>query len=410
MYKNQFARWGFFKYSVKRRPPPKSSSASSSSPPIQEEFDDDAMMLMRRDSDNLLSPTILHQSKGSRAVQSGLTAVRRFLKGHIDRDAANLQHEEVAGFVDPCYRYFKVAMDLFDLRENVEGGRVLRLAFLQIERKMSTPTMKTFSDLCFLIPHILLESGRKEILGAYLQYLGRLATLKYGKHPVSEIAASFGELLSRPQDVMGYIKLLSKVHSDTISDMPGVLDRTRIWASNQHLACENSQDPPPWSLSRTARPADEHHMIRLEAQSVFWAQTLIMMDPECDALAQQWLGKRFEPGFAEKTEGLLEKVKQRVAAGILPAMFASMLEALFVGWLNDYYEMVGDMDKTFEWGRKGLMLSTPNEQYVLWSIHLENLMRRSGRDSEADELKVRRQTLEWMEEVRMQVDSMNLGS
>ncbi|KAK3990918.1 hypothetical protein QBC44DRAFT_237995 [Cladorrhinum sp. PSN332] len=412
MYKNQFARWGFFKYSVKRRAPTKSGSlsSSSSSTSTKDDFDDD-LVFMNMDSridGPPLSPTF-HESRGSRAIQSGLTAVQQFLRGHVDKDSANLQMDEVTGYIDPCYRYFKVAIDLFDLHENMEGGRVLRLAFLQLERKLSTPTMKTFSDLCVLVPHLLLESGRKEILEAYLQYLRRLAIVKYGRHPVAEIAASFSDLLSQPQDAMGYIKRLSKIHADTISNMNGVLDRNRQWATNQYLACEKTKDPPSWPFDRMERTNDEHHMIRLEAQSVYWAQNLIMRDPESDDLGQQWFQKRFEPRFAERTEALLEKVKQLETAGFLPVVFSSMMEALFVGWLNDYYETIGDVDNSIKWGKRGLALSS-NEQFVLWSIHLENLMRANGRDPEADELKEKRRALDWMETVREQVDKLTLGS
>ncbi|KAK4229262.1 hypothetical protein QBC38DRAFT_119986 [Podospora fimiseda] len=414
MYKNQFARWNFFKYSVKRRTSSAksaslSSASASASEPAKDDFDDDTI-LMDMDSrieDSPLSPTF-HESRESRSIQYGLTAVNRFLRGHVDKDAANLQMDEVTGYIDPCYRYFKVAIDLFDLQENMEGGRVLRLAFLQIDRKLSTPTMKTFSDLCVLVPHLLLESGRREILEAYLQYLRRLAHVKYGKHPITEIAASFSDLLNRPQNTMGYIKLLSKAHADTICKMDGVLDRNRQWASQQHLACEKTKDPPGWPFNRMERTNDEHHMIRLEAQSVYWAQNLIMRDQESDDLGQQWFQKRFEPRFAERTEALLDKVKYLETAGLLPKVFSSMMEALFVGWLNDYYETIGDVDNSIKWGRRGLALSS-NEQFVLWSIHLENLMRAHGRDAEADELKVKRRALDWMETVREQVDKMTLG-
>ncbi|KAK4162424.1 hypothetical protein QBC43DRAFT_321908 [Cladorrhinum sp. PSN259] len=413
MYKNQFARWGFFKYSVKRRAPSKSGSFSSasSSSTASGDLEDDTVVMMDIDSrvnEASLSP-IIYESQGSRSIQSGLTAVRRFLRGHVDRDAANLQMDEVTGYIDPCYRYFKVAVDLFDLRENVEGGRILRLAFLQLERKLDTPTMKTFSDLCILVPHLLLESGRKEVLNAYLQYLQRLAEAKFGKHPVKEIAASFSDLMSNPQNLMGYIKRLSKVHADTISNMNGVLDRNKQWATNQHLACEKTKDPPAWPFTRMERANDEHHMIRLEAQSVYWAQNLIMRDPESDELGRQWFEKRFDADFAERTEGLLKKVKQIEAAGFLPKAFASMMEALFVGWLNDYYETIGDWHNSIKWGKRGLALSS-DEQYVLWSIHLENLMRMHGMDAEADELKAKRRALAWMEIVREQVENLTLGT
>ncbi|KAL2139401.1 hypothetical protein VTI28DRAFT_5250 [Corynascus sepedonium] len=416
MYKNQLARWGFFKYAIKGR-----SRAKAESPNDQSSDDslDNALILSRDD--------LLHANSGSRSVQAGLTAVRRFIHGHIDLDPSNLQVEEVAGFVDPCYRYFKVAMDLFDLKENVEGGRVLRLAFLQIERKISKPTLKSFSDLCFLVPHLLLESNRRDILSAYVHYVSRLAAVKFGKHPVSELAASFAALVDeRPEDIMRFIVLLSQFNADTIASLPGMLDRNKEWARNQYLACKRTASqrqwlaPSPWdndSSSSSGRGGvdddddggrHDHRMIRLEAQSVYWAQKLIMHDPVSDEIATQWLQKRFSVDYAPKCEAYLAQLKEMVATGGFPVVFARMMESLCVGWLYDYYETIGDWDKAFEWGRRGLQLSS-DEQYSIWSVHLENMMRRHGRPEEAEELRRKRREHSWLERVRLEVDRLVLS-
>ncbi|KAH6847180.1 hypothetical protein B0I37DRAFT_397468 [Chaetomium sp. MPI-CAGE-AT-0009] len=386
------------------------SRAKAESPNDQSSDDslDNALVLSRDE--------LLHADSGSRSIQCGLTAVRRFIHGHVDLDPSNLQVEEVAGFVDPCYRYFKVAMDLFDLRENLEGGRVLRLAFLQIERKMSKPTLKTFSDLCFLVPHLLLESHRRDILSAYLHYLSRLAVVKFGKHPVSDLAASFAVLADeRPDVIMRYIMLLSQLNSDTISSMPGMLDRNAEWARNQYLACQRTNTQEPWSSpsptddgSNGPRDRHDHHMIRLEAQSVYWAQKLIMHDPVSDEMGAQWLRRQFTADFGPKCEAYLARLKQMVATGGFPVVFARMMECLYVGWLYDYYETMGEWDRAFEWGRRGLELST-DEQYAIWSIHLEDLMRRYGRPEEAALLRKRRREHAWLERVRLEVDRLAIA-
>lgn len=392
MYKNQFARWGFFKYAVKRRPRVETES------PTSQTSDDSVVgtLVLGRDA-------LMHENNSSRDVQLGLTAVRRFVRGHVELDSANLKNDEVTGFIDPCYRYFKLAMDLFDLDENVQGGRVLRLAFLQIERKISTKAMKSFSDLCFLVPHLLLESGRKEILAAYLRYLGRLTKLKFGKHPAIDVAASFASLVNRPADAIQYVMTLSKVNSDTIASLDGVLDRNRDWARNQYLACQRTTEP--WLPSRDRH---DHHMLRLEAQSVYWAQKLVLQDPESDAMAEQWLHRRFDDDFGPRCEAYLARLVERIARGELPGPFARMMECLHIGWLFDYCETVQQWGRAFEWGRRGLDLST-EEQYALWSIHLEGLMRRHGRPDEAEELKRRRLAQGWLEKVRAEVDELAIA-
>lgn len=442
MYKNQFARWGFFKYAVKRRPPRTRAESLARRDRVRDQnrgrdpgiYDDDdggggIEVIVSRGA-------LMHASDELRGMHAGLTAVRRFLHGHVDLDAANRKVEEVAGFVDPCYRYFKVAMDLFDLRENVVGGRVLRLAFLQIERKMDKPSMKSFSDLCLLVPHLLLESGRRDILAAYLRYLARLATVKYGSHPVAELAAALAAVADRPADLLRYIMLLAQCNADTIAALPGVLDRTRQWARMQYHACQRAgvtrrqqqqqQHSPPLliggggggghggdnnntstntSLDLVALRPHENQMIRLEAQSVYWAQRLVMQDPACDELAGQWMRRRFDGDFAARCEAYLARLDARVAAGDFLPAFARMMEGLIVGWLHDYYEAAQQWDLCFRWGRRGLELSS-DEQYAIWSIHLEALMRRHGDPAEADELRRRRLAHEWLEKVRQEVDRL----
>ncbi|KAK3366535.1 Clr5 domain-containing protein [Podospora didyma] len=344
MYKNQFARWSFFKYTVKKRPRARAAKGRG--------------------------------AHDGRLVVSGHAAVDSILTP-IDVDAAQLKHEEVARFDDPCHRYFKIAMDLFDLQENVEGGRVLRLAFLQVERKIAHPTIKSFSDLCFLVPHLLLESGRTDILSAYLRYLTRLASLKFGSHPFTEIAASFVDLLDQPEDIIRYIVLLSQINSDTICNLEDMLERIRLWAQNQYLACLQTKDAD----ASSSKDEHKHPMIRLESQSVYWAQNLIMRNPESDAITEQWLHRNFEPTLP----------RAKMAAGEVPLIFATMIECLYIGLLNDYYEEMQNWPK-----------------YIIWSIHLEYLMRKHGSAKEAEELKQRRKEHVWLMRVRMQVDRLSL--
>ncbi|KAL2163570.1 hypothetical protein VTH06DRAFT_5628 [Thermothelomyces fergusii] len=419
MYKNQLARWGFFKYAIKGRSRAKPEEAPNGRGP-HDPIDSAALS----PNDQLL----LHADSGSRSIQAGLTAVRRYIHGHIDLDPSNLQVEEVAGFVDPCYRYFKVAMDLFDLQENAEGGRVLRLAFLQIERKISKPTLKSFSDLCVLVPHLLIESNRRDILSAYLHYVSRLAAVKFGKHPVSELATSLTALLNeRPEDMMRFVVLLAQFNADTIASLPGILDRNAQWARNQYLACKRAASEARWlspyllvdggggggnsSTGPRVGEDDErfnHQMIRLEAQSVYWAQKLIMHDPVSDEIASQWLQRRFPDDYASKCEAHLAQLKELVATGGFPVVFARMMESLCVGWLYDYYDTVADWEKAFEWGRRGLQLAS-DEQYAIWSVHLEDLMRRHGRPEEAEELRKKRREHSWLERVRLEVDRLILS-
>jgi len=84
------------------------------------------------------------------------------------------------------------------------------------------------------------------------------------------------------------------------------------------------------------------------------------------------------------------------------------MECLYTGWLNDYYESMEDWPKVFEYGRKGLALAG-GEQYQVWSIHLEALMREHGSEEEAEELRKRRLEHEWFNEVQEAVEKLTLS-
>ncbi|KAK5659193.1 hypothetical protein OQA88_1283 [Cercophora sp. LCS_1] len=401
MYKNQFSRWRFFKYSIKQRPRTKAEREAAA----KEAADEMALVMASPKSiDAMISP-LMHSSNKARIMQSGLATVRDFLSTYINIDPTASQDMVVVGYQDPCFRYFKVAMDLFDHKENVQGGLLLRRAFLQMETLLSTMSIKSFSDLCFLIPHLLIESGRTDILSAYLRYLSGLVVTKFGSHPISNIIATFADLIDEPETMMRYVMTLTKVNADTLNDLKSAQPRTRKWARNQYLATQHTLLDMGKDGAEGAHP---HHMMRVEAQSVYWAQHLIMQDPESDELCERWLKRDFPSDFGPRVNAYVDKVKQLGEAGILPPTFAKMIECLYIGWLNDYYETIEDWPKMFEYGRRGLDMASA-EQYQLWSVHLEDLMRKHGSKEEADEMRKRRLEHEWFEELSREVEDLTVS-
>lgn len=402
MYKNQFARWNFFKYAIKRRPRKGQRS--------EEDSDESAALVTSRQSPSavagLISP-LLHESGKGRVMQHGIATVRDFLQAYIHLDPTAHNDMVVVGYQDPCFRYFKTSMDLFDQKENMQGGLLLRRAFLQIEQMLSTMTIKAFSDLCFLVPHLLIESQRLDILQAYLRYLSGLAMAKFRNHPIADVVATLDQLSDDPESLMRYIMALAKVNSDTISSLKDARDRTRRWARYQSIACQKTEmDLGGGSEGQDTKHA--HHMLRVESQSVYWAQHLVMNDPESDNLAEFWMYRNFPDEFAPRCEAYIAKVRALGESGMLPAGYARMMECLYIGWLNDYYESMEDWPKVFEYGRKGLALAG-GEQYQVWSIHLEGLMREHGSEEEAEELRRRRLEHEWFDEVREAVENLTLS-
>lgn len=338
-------------------------------------------------------------------MQSGLTAVRDFLQEYINTDPTARADMVVIGYQDPSFRYLTAAMDLLDQKENDQAGLFLRRAFLQIEHLLSQMTLKSFSDLCFTIPHLLIESQKPEILTAYLRYLSGLAAAKYPNHPIRDLITSLAELMDEPEAMMRYVMALSKVNADTISRVSDGKEQTRKWANNQFIACQRT------TLDIGADSANNRHphaMLRVEFQSVYWAQHLIMNDPESDRLAELWMFRNFPDDFVPRTEAFVAKVRSYGEAGLLPPEYARMMECLYIGWLNDYYETYEDWPKVFEWAHKGLKLST-GEQYQTWSIHLEELQRKYGSVEEAEEMRKKRLAHDFLDQLRLEVEQMTLS-
>lgn len=407
MYKNQLSRWKFHKYSVKQRPRTKAERKAAAA--------GDNMSLVTSSSrgsslstDILISP-LLHESAKSRSVQIGLTAVRDFLNRVILVDPSAKKDLVIIGYQDPCFRYFTASMELMDHGEFNLGGLLLRRAFLQLETLVSNMTIKAFSDVCFTIPHLLIECGRVDILALYLRYLAELA-VRTNNQPMREVVASFTDLRNDPEAMIRFVMTLTKANSDTIAAHTDAksLERTRKWAYNQYVACQRT-------CMRGTTAGEGHHnhrMLRVESQSVYWAQHLVMASLESDALAELWMRREFPEDFAPRTEALLAEVRVRSADGAdgsLPPPYDRMMECLYVGWLSDYYETVGDWPKAFEWIRRGLDISA-GEQYQIWSIHVEGLMRKHGSPDEADELKSRRLNHGFLEEVTKDIEEMTLLS
>ncbi|KAK2073438.1 hypothetical protein P8C59_007723 [Phyllachora maydis] len=419
MYKGQFARWSWFKYAVKKRPRDQLARL-----PGKGKIRDVSLVVNgNHDTVDSLLANLLFENQHSRVMQAGLTTMRHFLHGFVESEPGTLKQDVVFLFDDPTYRYFKTAMDLFRIGAHPEGGRVLRLAFLQIERKLGASDIKSFTDLCLLMPHLLSESARPDILAAYLDYVARLARVKLPPHhPLNDLIAAFAELvaLGMTPELTRYITLLARVHAETVAALRDMLGRTQLWARNQYLAMEAAApDPPgaspcpsPGSSSGTAAAGagaarGQHTMPRLEAQGVYFAQHLLVRNPESDALAEQWLARRFTGDFAARTQRVLRGLQARIRAGQFPAEYADMIECLYCGWLNDFYEDMGDWDSMFAWGERGLQKAA-EEQFVIWSVHLEELMREHGRSEQAEELRRRRAEHDWLENVRVQVDELAL--
>ncbi|KAH8895513.1 hypothetical protein GQ53DRAFT_744113 [Thozetella sp. PMI_491] len=367
MYKRQLARWDIFK-------------ARSRGAPTR------------------LTRAMMHESDSARNVQGGLTAVRHFLEA-LDRveDRAAVQRGRygLSSCSDPLYRYFFMTMEFFHRGNYQLGGQVLRLAFLSMDRRLEGPSLKTVSDLCFVLPHLLASRQQNDILQLYLGHLSSLVKAKLGEHPLSRVVQSLVLLVHRPDFILWYTHVLSKLNRDLILRSEDVRGSTMLWAWNQYFATVSRDDE-----DSRHRHCAEHRKIRREVRnhSVDPGLDKRLMDQEqavclvvdrcCDSDFESWLAR------AEEETRRVEPFEITLWPDHL--FFSDPDYRAFLSHhLAQYFERRGDRDKAIEMFRR-VGDHARNEMYVMSCMELERLLRQGGQQKEADEIKQAALGSEWL--------------
>ncbi|KAK3947687.1 Clr5 domain-containing protein [Pseudoneurospora amorphoporcata] len=144
---------------------------------------------------------------------------------------------------------------------------------------------------------------------------------------------------------------------------------------------------------------DELFRFCLDTESFSLAQQMIMNDAESKELGARWNKGDYGPDFAQRLEGLYNKVTARaMMEDSIQFMFSEevlkAVKSIYCGWMGDYYESTQQWSEAIEWKKRGLSM-TWNHQYVACSMRLEELMRDHGLFEEAEELRRARMNIGW---------------
>ncbi|KAH6661301.1 hypothetical protein BKA67DRAFT_81340 [Truncatella angustata] len=191
MYKDRFTRWGWLKYS-RRKPPEKAATASSRH---FEQHEKGTFNVVRHQS--LSSPTrrmLTHQHDLGRSLDMGYRALKVFIQHWAENDPrwkatavdSSMTYHTLPGYVTTAVGYFQDG-------KVVQGGKFLRLAFLDIEHCIKDSHLLTTIGL-FLDyghPFIQLPPVRGvNLFQVFSQYVYQQATIHFREHPIALISKS----------------------------------------------------------------------------------------------------------------------------------------------------------------------------------------------------------------------------
>ncbi|KAK0612523.1 hypothetical protein B0T17DRAFT_409005 [Bombardia bombarda] len=440
MYKAQFSRWNWHKYSTT------SSSRSSRSEQLAGSENPrkhdhcpyprptSALPGRKKGTSHFLKfPTRLLEPTSSFHLTTAMTAHRHLILGFADHDprwqtATTTPFAKLGGSYDPIMiSHFIGALKQLELGDFAHGGRLLRGAFLELESLLADGHIAAIWDCCVSVPQLaLMHGGRRDILLTFLRYLARLATARApggSGHPVAVIAASTLALLGQmlPDDDKGlatqvgaYTQTVWRLWVDTMAGLlPGrennicVLHTTRTYLLVQ-------QAPADAPLAQ--RMVAGYDALARDAVGALGEHDAVALAVEFDALLTQFRFGMPGRGFDGRIDGLLGKLSSKpgnrhVAADrwesaedrqILRGAWA--LGALFA------QEVTGDDVRAAECRRQ--FLRAPAEgDWAQFALRMEEALRRKGRLAEAQEVRKRRGEVEIPSEIveMLEREEMEMG-
>lgn len=191
MYKAQFTRWNWHKYSkgaherpgasLQRPPPRRGRKGRARASLSQEEGEEDVVNAPQLQ-------TRLLEADESRHLTRALSAYRSLI---ATRAAAVTPFTRMGGAsggtYDPTmFSHFVGALKQLRRRGFVEGGRLLRLAFAELDAVVTGGHVAAAWDCCVAIPHHAAAAGRPDVLLTFLRHLTALCAARQPQgHPLA---------------------------------------------------------------------------------------------------------------------------------------------------------------------------------------------------------------------------------
>ncbi|KAK3331487.1 hypothetical protein B0H66DRAFT_546650 [Apodospora peruviana] len=411
MYKAQFAKWNWHKYStsstssVKREPgtsPTGSSSTgsgSSPSPPpkVGKNKKKKGTARVFVVNNNIIHKNLL-ETNSSKHLTTTMSACRAFIVGWSEQDPrwrSTSSFTKMGGHYDPTMiSHFVAALNEFKNKDFASGGRLLRGAFLGLEDLISDGHVAALWDCYVTIPQLTLNHDRRDILLTFLRYLSRLTAARVPGHPIAVIARStlaFVEHLDNFSDLAAYTTLAWNLWSDTIVQLLGKDNISSVHTDRAYLLIQAEPDP---LLAK--RIIDDYDRLVDKAMATLGEDSTTALALEYDALLTQM---RFSMLDGENFQGRLERVLYKLThkpdnVGMRPVDWASAEDRqIYRGswFLCTVYaeDVLGDGELAREW-RVAFLNAPADGDWVQMALRMEERLRSKGLLAEADAVRARR--------------------
>ncbi|KAK4213760.1 hypothetical protein QBC37DRAFT_315742 [Rhypophila decipiens] len=412
MYKAQFAKWNWHKYSTgsaarardrsKSISPtsPNSSSASTSHAGLPGgKKKGTARVFVVNGGQAMGIHRKLLEADESRHLATTMSACRRFILGWSEQDSRwkGVSCFTKMGHYDPSMiSHFFAAMKEFQSKNFVQGGRLLRGAFLGLEDLVADGHVAAIWDCCVTIPQLTLNHGRRDILLTFLRYLSRLTAARVPGHPIATISRStlaFVEHLGNFNHVSAYTTLAWNLWSETIIQLLGYDNISTLHINRAYLIIQPTPDPV-----LTRRLITDYDRLVDKAMTSLGEDNTTALSLEYDALLTQLRFAMPDSQFQSRVERVLYKLTHKPDnANLKPVQWSADDRQIYRGswYLSTVYaeDVAGDMDRAREC-RRAFFLSPPDGDWVQFALKMEERLRARGLAEEADEVRDKRQEVQ----------------
>ncbi|KAK3364622.1 Clr5 domain-containing protein [Lasiosphaeria hispida] len=400
MYKAQFAKWNWHKYStgpsVSSRQGGKDHSTryGKKKKGIPRVF---LAEVLRQDAETKQQlQTRLLEGEESRHLTTTMSAYRSFLLGWSEQDPRWRNatcFTKMGHYNSTMVSHFLGALIQLEQREYSHGGRLLRAAFLELEDLLLDGHVAAIWDCCVSVPQLAVNHGRSDILLTFLRYLSRLCTLRAPNHPLTNISRStlaLVEHLGTLSQISAYTTVAWRLWSDTMVALLGPDNISTLHTHRAYLLIQ--PEPDPTLVCRVLRDYDR---LVDRAGATLGADNTTALSLEFDALLTQSRFTTPDPVTfdARLTRVLGKLVAKPGNAGLAPGRWTGLEDRqVYRGcWFLAamYADAAGNEGRAAECRRA--FLAAPEEgDWVQYALRMEEKLRADGKVGEAEEVKGKR--------------------
>lgn len=255
MYKSRFPKWGWAK-NEKRKPPEKRAprkARRSAATAQQQATDPEPSDLTDAGGPNPSSwwpppPTspadrlMLHESPYARHLYESCRALDVFISSWAARDDPRWAGDALLTSlsVQPLPSYVDTAVSHFEGGDYSQGGKFLRLAFLDVEKCIRDDHVLNIFGLLVEWGHPLTKFpgvNGVEVLVAFSKYVYQQALIHWGNHPITVMSRGLLEATRYGTErVVSWMQSMFRLRIDVFKSLRGAADLATISGQTQFLS------------------------------------------------------------------------------------------------------------------------------------------------------------------------------